>query len=208
MHFFPLILNVKRDDITALFHVFIGFAHNTSDNHIKMIIGHIPCLALMLILYIEVQKIKTKFRKKIFQFNILTFNQNFYFYITFISAQYILVLVRVNIFKLGSGENAEIILIYSYLIKLFIDWFVRPSVILILLRKNVPDFFEDFSDQRKKHFFILKGVTFVPRKQTFMAFRPFCQNARWGSSKKFVVLTGLGTQKKILERSVVLSMVS
>ena len=193
MHFFPLISHVKKDDTTDLFNVFIGFTDYTSDNHIKMIIGQIPFLALMLILYVEVQKFKTKFRKKFFQFNILTFNQNFYFYITFMSAHNILVLIRVNILKLGSGENAEIILVYSYLIKLFIDWFIRPSVILILLRKNCPDFFEDFGGRNQKHYFFLKGVTFVPRKQTFMAFRPFCQNARWGSSKKFVVFTGHGT---------------
>ena len=171
-----------------------------------MILFHIPCFALMLILYIYVKKMKTQFRKKYFQFNILTFNQNFYFYITFMSAQIILILIRVNICKLGYGKNAEIILVYSYLIKLLIDWFLRPIAILILLRKNFPDFFEDFGGRNQKHSFIMKGVIVVPRQQTFMAFKPFFQNARWGTSEKF--FTGHSYQKTKLERSKVLSMVS
>ena len=171
-----------------------------------MIVGHIPCVALMLVLYIDIQKMKTQFRKKFFQINILTFNQNFYFYITSMSAQTILILIRVNIWKLGYGKNAEIILVYSYLIELFIDWFLRPIAILILLRKNFPDFFEDFGGQNQTHSFIMIGVIVVPRQQTFMAFRPFSQNARWGSSKKFFI--GHSYQKTRLERSKVLSMVS
>ena len=209
VHFFPLVSHVKKDDKpSVLFHVFIGFADNNSDNYLKMVVGQIPYLAVMLILYIDVQNIKKKFRKKFFQYNILTFNQNFYFYIFYISALIISFLIRINIRKLGSGENAELILVYSYLIVLFIDWFLRPIAILILLRKNFPDFLEDFGGQNQTHSFIMKGVIVVPRQQTFMAFRPFRQNARWGSSKKFVVFTGQSYQKTRSERSIVLSKVS
>ena len=153
-----------------------------------MIVGQIPCFTIMPILFIYVQTIKKRFSKKCLQINIVTFNQNFYFYINFIIAHCIVILIRVNILKLGSGENAKILLVYVYLAYLCVDWFIRPIVILILLRKNMSDFFEDIDCQnhKQKHSFILKGVTVAPRQQTLLAFIPFSQNARWGSSKKFL----------------------
>ena len=156
----------------------------------------------MLISFIYVQTIKTRFSKKCVQINIVTFNQNFYFYINFIIALEILFLLRVNILKISSGENAKILLVYVYLANLFIDWFIRPIVILILLRKNMSDFFEDFDgqNQTQKHSFILKGVIVAPRQQKFLAIRPFSQNARWGSSKKFLSSTPHGTQNNNFSR--------
>ena len=63
----------------------------------KVILGIIPSLALMSFLYFNVQiiKYKTKFKKR-YQMNILTFNQNFYFYIIFVIAHVILTLLRIN----------------------------------------------------------------------------------------------------------------
>ena len=200
-HFFPLISKAKEENITDLFHLFIGFADYNSDNHFKMILGLIPCLTIMLTSFIYIQIIKTRFRKKYLQINIVTFNQNFYFYIIFILAQLTLILIRVNILKFDYGKNAKILLVYVYLAKLCVDWFIRPSVILILLRKNMSDFFEDFdSMNQKNHSFILKGVTVAPRQQKFLSFMPFCQNARWGSSKKFLSFTDHGSQNNNFSR--------
>ena len=202
MYFFPLISKVKEDDTNALFKLFIGFEDYNSDNNFKMIVGQIPSFTIMLILFIYVQTIKTRFSKKCLQINIVTFNQNFYFYIIFIIAHNIVILIRVNILKLGSGENAKILLVYVYLAYLCVDWFLRPIVILILLRNNMSDFFEDFDCQNhtEKHSFILKGLTVAPRQQKFLAIRPFCQNARWGSSKKFQSSTAHGSQNNNFSR--------
>ena len=144
-----------------------------------MIVGQIPCFTIMPILFIYVQTIKKRFSKKCLQINIVTFNQNFYFYINFIIAHNILILLRVNILKLGSGENAKILLVYLYLAYLCVDCFIRPILILILLGKNMSEFFEDFDCQnhKQKHSFILKGVTVAPRQQKLLADIPFCQNA-------------------------------
>ena len=202
MYFFPLISKVKEDDTNALFKLFIGFEDYNSDNNFKMIVGQIPSFTIMLILFIYVQTIKTRFSKKCLQINIVTFNQNFYFYIIFIIAHNIVILIRVNILKLGSGENAKILLVYVYLAYLCVDWFLRPIVILILLRNNMSDFFEDFDCQNhtEKHSFILKGLTVAPRQQKFLAIRPFSQNARWGSSKKFLSTTAHGSQNNSFSR--------
>lgn len=192
IHFFPLISKAKEDDITDLFNLFIGFSNYNSVNHFKMIVGQIPSLSILLIVYIDVQIIMKRFKKKPFQFNIVTFNQNFYFHIFFIFFQSILIFIRVNILKFSSGENAQIILVYSYLFKLCIDWFIRPIIILILLRKNISDFFYDFDSQNQNQSFLMKGTIVAPRQQKYLALRPFCQNARWGSSNKFQAFTNHG----------------
>ena len=201
-HFFPLISKAKEDNITDLFNLFIGFSNYNSDNHLKMLVHQIPSVTIMLISYVDVQIIMTRFGRKHCQFNIVTFKQNFYFYISFILTHSILILIRVNILKLGSRENSEIFLVYGFLIKLCIDWFLRPVVILILLRKNMSDFFEDFDNPNLNQSFIMKGAnTFEPRQQKFLALRPFCQNARWGSSKKFLDFTDHGYPKKSFNQS-------
>ena len=187
MYFFPLISKVKEDDTNALFKLFIGFEDYNSDNNFKMIVGQIPSFTIMLILFIYVQTIKTRFSKKCLQINIVTFNQNFYFYIIFIIAHNIVILIRVNILKLGSGENAKILLVYVYLAYLCVDWFLRPIVILILLRNNMSDFFEDFDCQNhtEKHSFILKGLTVAPRQQKFWPLDLFLRMLDGGRPKNF-----------------------
>ena len=200
VHFFPLISKAKEDDIKDLFDLFIGFSNYNSVNHFKMLVGQIPWSLIMLIVYIDVQMIMKRFRKNQFQLNIVTFNQNFYFYFSFLLIQSTLFLIRVNILKFNSGENAKIILVYSYLLRLCIDWIIRPIVILILLRNNFSEFFEDFDSQNKNQSFLMKGTIVAPRQQKFLALRPFCQNARWGSSNKFRSFTDHGNHIKSINQ--------
>ena len=60
-------------------------------------------------------------------------------------------------------------------------------VIIILLRKNIPDFFEDFEISKDKKAFNVRRKVIIPRQQEFLKYKPFSQNARWGSLKKFNV---------------------
>ena len=200
IHFFPLISKAKEDDLTDLFNLFIGFSKDNSVNHFKMLVGQIPCFLIVLIIFIDVQIIMKRFKKKQFQFNIVTFNQNFYFYIFFMCIQSMVFLIRGNILKFSSGEKAKIILVYSFLFKLCIDWFIRPIIILILLRINISDLFEDFDSQNNNQSFLMKGTIVAPRQQKFLALRPFCQNARWGSSNKFLAFTDHGNHIKSINQ--------
>ena len=58
---------------------------------------------------------------------------------------------------------------------------------IIILRKKNTDFFEDSDMHNGKQLFYMKGLSIIPRQQKFMDLKPFCQNARWGSLKKFNV---------------------
>ena len=186
VHFFPVISKVRADSPTDLKNLYIGGLDCNSDNHFKQLLWEIPCVTMMLILYIRMQIIKKRIKTNSGQFNIVTFNQNFYFYCTFTSANIVLFLTRLNNWKYESEQNVRNILVSSYLMKIFTDWFVRPTVILILLRnKNISNFFEDFDCKSHYNSFEMIGVIAVPREQKFLDPRPFCQNARWGSSKKF-----------------------
>ena len=58
-------------------------------------------------------------------------------------------------------------------------------MIIFLLKKNIPDFFEDFDIPISKEVFKIRGQTIFPRQQKFLSYKPFCQDARWGSESKF-----------------------
>ena len=187
VHFFPLISIVSKHDTDNLCSLFIGLSHYTSSNYLKMIVAQIPFMTFIIILFINVQIIKTKtrFKKKPNRFNIITFNQNFFFYIFFFISNVILIITRINVLTLFSDKRARHILLYVYLIFLSIDWFIRPIIIIFLLRKDMPDFFEDIQISKEKKIFSVKGKVIIPRQQEFLTYKPFSQNARWGSSKKF-----------------------
>ena len=154
-----------------------------------MIVAQVPFIIFIVILFVNVQiiKTKTKFKKKHTQINIITFNQNFVFYIFYYFSNVILICIRIHILNFVSTERAENILLYVYLIFISIDWFIRPMVIIILLRKNIPDFFEDFEISKDKKAFNVRRKVIIPRQQEFLKYKPFSQNARWGSLKKFNV---------------------
>ena len=187
VHFFPLISTVYNQDTDNLCSFLIGLDDYNSSNYLKMIVAQIPFITFIVILYINVQIIKTKSRlkRKYYQMNILTFCQNFYFYIIFYMSNVLLTLIRINILKFFSVEKAERILVYVYLFYLSIDWFVRPIVIILLLRKNMPDFFDNLELSKDNKTFNVKVKDIIPRQQEFLTYKPFTQNARWGSSKKF-----------------------
>ena len=192
VHFFPLISTVSKHDTDNLCSLFIGLSSNyTSSNYLKMIVAQIPFITFIVILFINVQIIKTKTRlkKKYNRFNIVTFNQNFFFYIFYFISHVILIITRIHILKSFSVERARKILLYVYLIFISIDWFMRPTIIIFLLRKDMPDFFEDVQISKEKKIFSLKGKVIIPRQQEFLTYKPFSQNARWGSSKKFNACT-------------------
>ena len=152
-----------------------------------MIFAQIPFMTFIVILFINVQIIKTKTRikKKYNRFNIVTFNQNFLFYIFFFFSNVIFIITRIHILKSFSIEKAREILLYVYLIFISFDWFIRPIIIIILLRRDMPDFFEDVQISKEKIILSVKGKVIIPRQQEFLTYKPFSQNARWGSSKKF-----------------------
>ena len=187
VHFFPLISIASSHDTENLCTFFIGLDDYNSSHYLKMIVAQIPYMLFVVILYINVQIIKTRTRikRKHYKFNIITFNQNFYFYILFYMSNVFLILIRINILKFFSVEKAEKILVCVYLFYLSIDWFVRPIVIIILLRKDMPDFFDDLEISEDNPTFIVKEKNIIPRQQEFLTYKPFSQNARWGSSKKF-----------------------
>ena len=153
----------------------------------KVILGIIPSLALMSFIYFNVQMIiyKTKFKKR-YQMNILTFNQNFYFYIIFVIAHVTITLIRIKVLTFAhDDQEAETILICSYILRLLISWLIRPIMIIFLLKKNIPDFFDDFDIPISEEVFKIRGQTIFPRQQKFLSYKPFCQDARWGSESKF-----------------------
>ena len=158
---------------------------------VKMIMTNLSTVLFMFLLYAGVQFIKLKKKtKKKYQLNIVTFNQNFYFYLTYCFINLLLTLVRLNVLKFATGEKAEVILIFSYMIKLFSVWLIRPTIIVMLLKKNIPDFFEDFDSNNLQQAFKsnFSGQTIFPREQKFLEYKPFGQNARWGSESKFQTL--------------------
>ena len=189
VHFFPLVSTIYNQDTDNLCSFFIGLDDYNSSNYLKMIVAQIPFMTFIVILYINIQIFKTKSRikRKHYQFNIITFCQNFYFYILFYMSNVFFILIRINISKFFSVEKAELILVYVYLFYLSIDWFVRPIVIILLLRKDMPDFFDDLEISKDNTTFTVNVKNIFPREQEFLTYKPFTQNARWGSSKKFNV---------------------
>merc|ERR1712062_252121 len=137
----------------------------------NVILGNIPGFALMIFLYFNVQiiKSKTKFKKQ-HQINIVTFNHNFFFYIIFVIAHVILTLIRINVLKIARSEEVETILICSYIVNIFISWFIRPVMIISILRKNIPDFFDDFEIPIREKGFTTRVENIYPRQQKFLSY--------------------------------------
>ena len=179
--------------------LFIVFSKQNLENHEEssnnnrimlsnVILGNIPGFALMIFLYFNVQiiKSKTKFKKR-HQINIVSFNHNFFFYIIFVIAHVILTLIRINVLKIARSEEVETILICSYIVNIFISWFIRPVMIISILKKNIPDFFDDFEIPIREKGFTIRVENIHPRQQKFLSYKPFCQDARWGSESKFQI---------------------
>ena len=171
---------------------------------VKMVLINASSIAFMCVLFCSIQFIKSRRNIRInYQQNIVTFNQNFFFYIVYSIINLILTMVRMYVLDFSSNiETLERIVIFSYLIKLCFAWLLRPLITLILLRKNMPEFFEDFEETIKEFTFIGQAAPH-PRSQRFLTYKPFSQNARWGSQKKFMTINTVlvNQQRKYLVQS-------
>ena len=202
--FFPMIPQISeyRNDTSSLRLFSLLFFKKVLKDQlqtqlVKMVLINVSAFAFMCVLFCGIQFFKSsrKIRKN-YQQNIVTFNQNFYFYVLYSIINLILTIVRMCVLDLSlDSETPERVLIVSYLIKLFVVWLLRPLTILLLLRRNMPEFFEDFEDTVQN--FTLISQTLGPRNQQFLTYKPFSQNARWGSEKKFMMLnTNLSNQQR------------
>ena len=122
-------------------------------------------------------------RKIKVQRNIITFHSNFYFFMFFM-----FISLPVYILKsLPQSSTSRLIiqiLISFHIIKLFVVCFLRPLVIIYLLKRNRPNFFTDKPEENQNESFFITGQSFHPRPEIFCSLKPFCQNARWGWGMK------------------------
>ena len=135
---------------------------------------------------VEYIKIKRPNLKRQYQRNIVTFNQNFFFCLCFFIISMSLTLAKLIVPHLTSSENMKSILMFLYSLRLIFVCFLRPIIIILLLRKRMPHFFENY--EKKKNIisiFYVSGNTMCPRNELFMPLKSFGQNARFGSEKKF-----------------------
>ena len=130
-------------------------------------------------------KVKRPSLKKQYQRNIVTFNQNFYFYIIFWMISISLTLIKIFAPRYMSSENTKIILIFFYVLRLSFICIFRPMTIILLLRKRMPHFFENYKKNDVITIFHLSCKTVCERDEKFKPFKCFHQNARFGSEKKF-----------------------
>lgn len=142
----------------------------------------------MWIFFASVNYIKVKMPnlKRQYQRNIVTFNQNFFFYLCFFIISVSLTLAKLIVPKFTSAENTKIILICWYFLRLFSVCMFRPIVIIFLLRKRMAHFFQNYEKERAVILiFYVSGKTVDARNELFKPLKSFSQNARFGSERKF-----------------------
>ena len=98
------------------------------------------CIFFASVKYIKVRKPNLK---RQYQRNIVTFNQNFFFYVCFFNISVSLTLVKIFVPHLTSSENTKIILIFLYVLRLTFICSFRPIIIILLLKRRMPHFFEN-----------------------------------------------------------------
>ena len=84
-----------------------------------------------------------------------------------------------------SSENTKILLIFFYVLRLSFICIFRPMTIILLLKKRMPHFFENYKRNDVITIFHISGKTVCAREEKFKPFESFQQNARFGSEKKF-----------------------
>ena len=129
-----------------------------------------------------------------YQSNILTFNSNFFFFSLFEIFE-ILKSFAMFIKSHYLSSHATVILhVYYQLFRVFVFGFIRPIIILILLKRNMPEFFTEENQEllnENKRFYILGNASPAPRRQFFSRYQPFSQNARWGwQSRRMIQVSG------------------
>ena len=139
----------------------------------------LTCMIFLSVQYSK--KNKTGLKMKI-QRNIVTFNINFYFLISFSILTLITNLLKSEALARPWIEN---LMIFVKFMSILFVGFLRPVIIIYLLWNNRPDFFEDREEnlQTEKPFYI-SGHSLQPRKEIFSSCKSFRQNARWGWMKE------------------------
>ena len=124
---------------------------------------------------------KKNLRMRKYQHNIITFNGNFFSFFLFEIFQ-----ITSNVFIFSQNQittPTHNVYVYYQLTRAFVFGFMRPIIILTLLKRNMPEFFYDCSQEplnENNRFYIIGNVIPAPRQQSFSQYKPFSQNARWG----------------------------
>ena len=125
---------------------------------------------------------KSELRKRKNQRNIITFHTNTKFFMFFLWISLPVYILKSLSFQQPSTSRPMIrnLVISLHLIKILVICFLRPLVIIHLLKKNMPSFFIDSPEEPQIKSFFITGQSFHPRPVNFCPLKPFCQNARWG----------------------------
>ena len=136
-------------------------------------------LLLFNVHYLEKQKVG--FRKRKVQKNIITFYTNIKFFIFFLWISLPVIILKSLSFQHPSTSRLiRYCLISLRVTMLFVVGFLRPLVIIYLLKRNMPSFFIDHSEEPRFQSFFITGQSFCPRQENFLPLKSFSQNARWG----------------------------
>ena len=137
---------------------------------------------LISIFFCNVHYLKQKRKnalKMYFQRNVVTFHVNFYFLFSFSFLTFTSSLMR----NISFEEKNNWIVLVDFM-KVICSGLLRPIFIIYLLKKNMPDFFEDREEKlQRNNNFLITGHCFEPRKQIMSPYQPFRENARWGWQK-------------------------
>ena len=127
------------------------------------------------------KKQKGEFRKRKVQRNIITFHTNINFFMFFLWISFPVIILKSLSFQNPSTSRLiRYCLISLHLTKLFVVCFLRPLVIIYLLKRNMPSFFMDHAEEPQFQSFFITGQSFHPRPENFCPLKSFSQNARWG----------------------------
>ena len=155
-----------------------------------MILGltlNILTTVLVLIQFFSVRYItfqKKYLRTSKYQSNIITFNGNLFFFFLF---EIIEIIYKVLTLSFNQSTITRVSHVYYQMTKIVVFGFLRPIIILTLLKRNMPEFFTDESQEllnNKNHFYFIGNAIPAPRQQRFSQYKPFSQNARWGWQKR------------------------
>ena len=175
--FLPLIKNINLTSNAE------HFPHNIrplgSGSLIPMAMTFVLTIVIS-IFFCNVHYLKQKRKiRKYFQRNVVTFHVNFYFLFSFSFLTFTSSLMRNITFE----EKTNWIVLVNFMKVICAD-LLRPMFIIYLLRKNMPDFFEDREEKlQRNNNFLISGHYFEPRKQIMSPYQPFRENARWGWQK-------------------------
>ena len=111
-----------------------------------------------------------------YQSNIVTFNSSFFFFSLFEIFEVMKSLTMYIKSHYLLSHPTVLFHVYYQLLRLFVFGFIRPIIIIILLKRNMPEFFTEESQElqnENKRFNILGNASPTPRQQTFSRYQPF-----------------------------------